>query len=518
MAGKWTSVDLVNVFASRCYKIGRALCLTTEEDFEYGLKEAEIKDKEREEALRNGTQLPILHGIPVSVKELNEQKGKLVTVGCQHLCEKVFEEDNPTIKLIKDAGAIIIVRGNVPQLAFAIHSENMVWGEARNPHNQGRSCGGSSGGDGGLVAAKCVPLAFGSDIGGSIRIPAHFNGIRGLRPSPWRISMLGHRTALYDNAAPLKQIRACSGPLGQTSEDIKIGLQVLINDRLNHYDPFVPPLPFRDDLYERASSGKVRIGYFESIENQPTTVAMKRALNIAKDALEAQGYELVRINLPTALIEEAREVFVTIIMNFCLGPMIKKLDENYERPLPCYKFPVLLVTSGFFVKNLLYAVLRLTGNNRIYKSIKSIKICSKDEINELFKRQADLYPKVKEFWDQQNIEAILQPSYLSCSFKHEHSGDMGIFFDYLNLWSLLHYPVGVVPVSSVQDGEDAGYEDGINDEWTKIIRKDMVGTVGMPISVSIVAQPWQDEIIVGIMKALDDKIKYKKALPAYLME
>ena len=88
-----------------------------------------------------------------------------------------------------------------------------------------------------MVAAKCVPLAFGSDIGGSIRIPSHFNGIRGLRPSPWRISMQGHRTALYDNAAPLKQIKACSGPLGNTADDIKLGFQTLINDRLNHYDP-----------------------------------------------------------------------------------------------------------------------------------------------------------------------------------------------------------------------------------------------------------------------------------------
>lgn len=117
LTGKWTSVDLVNVFAKRCYQIGRALCLTCEEDFEYGLAQAEIKDRERAEALKNETELPLLHGIPVSVKELNEQKGKLVTVGCEHLCEQIFAEDNPTIKLIKDAGAIIIVRGNVPQVS-----------------------------------------------------------------------------------------------------------------------------------------------------------------------------------------------------------------------------------------------------------------------------------------------------------------------------------------------------------------------------------------------------------------
>lgn len=208
---------------------------------------------------------------------------------------------------------------------------------------------------------------------------------------------------------------------------------------------------------------------------------------------------------------------MSLIINFCLGPMISKLDDHYERPLSCYKFPVLLVTSGFFIKNLLYTALKLTGNRRILKSIRAIKINTPEEINDLFKRQADLYPKVKEFWDSQSIEAILQPSYLSCSFKHENSGDMGVFLDYLNIWSLLHYPVGVVPVSNVEPGEDQGYEDGINDEWTKIIRKDMIGSVGMPLSVSIVAQPWQDEIIVGVMRALDDKIRYQKDLPANLL-
>ena len=68
-----------------------------------------------------------------------------------------------------------------------MHSENHVWGNARNPYQEERSCGGSSGGDGGLVGAQCVPLAFGTDIGGSIRIPAHFNGVAGFRPSAWRI-------------------------------------------------------------------------------------------------------------------------------------------------------------------------------------------------------------------------------------------------------------------------------------------------------------------------------------------
>ncbi len=84
-----------------------------------------------------------------------------------------------------------------------MHSENNVWGVAQNPYDNTRSCGGSSGGDAGLVAAKCVPLSYGTDIGGSIRIPCHFTGIMGIRPTPWRVSMRGSRSVHPDSFTPL---------------------------------------------------------------------------------------------------------------------------------------------------------------------------------------------------------------------------------------------------------------------------------------------------------------------------
>lgn len=153
----------------------------------------------------------------------------MCTIGCEHLCGKVYTEDCPAVKLMRDAGAIIIVRGNIPQLAYSIHSENRIWGTAQNPYDKNRSCAGSSGGDGGLVSARCVPLSFGSDIGGSIRLPAHFNGVRGIRASPWRVSMWGHRSALPDNFTSSLWIRACVGPFANTVDDVKVGLETLLS-------------------------------------------------------------------------------------------------------------------------------------------------------------------------------------------------------------------------------------------------------------------------------------------------
>lgn len=129
------------------------------------------------------------------------------------MADNIQVEDGAVLKLIRDAGAIVLVRANVSQGGLSMHSDNKVWGLAKNPYNQERSCGGSSGGDGGLVSARCVPLAFGTDIGGSIRIPGHFNGVRGFRPSPWRMPQ-GHIGVLKNNFTPLGHIKSCVGPLG----------------------------------------------------------------------------------------------------------------------------------------------------------------------------------------------------------------------------------------------------------------------------------------------------------------
>ena len=105
----------------------------------------------------------------------------------------------------------------------------------------------------------------------------------------------GHIGVLENNFSYLSQIKSCVGPLGQTVEDIKVGFQALIQPHAYKYDSNCPPCPFREEVYERALSKKVRIGYFNSYKTMPATEPMKRAVEIAREALEQQGYELVNI-------------------------------------------------------------------------------------------------------------------------------------------------------------------------------------------------------------------------------
>lgn len=100
------------------------------------------------------------------------------------------------------------------QCVLTVHTENRVWGTAMNPFDKQRSCGGSSGGDAGLVATKCVPFALGSDLGGSLRIPAAFTGTRSFKPTPGRVSIKGCRAVLPNSFSPFNHIGASPGPIG----------------------------------------------------------------------------------------------------------------------------------------------------------------------------------------------------------------------------------------------------------------------------------------------------------------
>ena len=114
----------------------------------------------------------------------------LSTLGCA-MRDREAETDSLCVKQLVKAGAIPLVRSNVSYLGIDIHTSNPIWGTAKNPHDQTRSCGGSSGGDGGLVAAKCVPMALSSELGSCIRIPAAFNGVYAFKPTQGRLSVDG---------------------------------------------------------------------------------------------------------------------------------------------------------------------------------------------------------------------------------------------------------------------------------------------------------------------------------------
>mmetsp|Transcript_10395 Transcript_10395/g.15982 ORF Transcript_10395/g.15982 Transcript_10395/m.15982 type:complete len:199 (+) Transcript_10395:553-1149(+) len=187
----------------------------------------------------------------------------------------------PLLQPILDAGAIPLVRGNVPQASLGFHCFNYLWGTSKNPLDRTRVCGGSSGGDAGLVKSRCVPIAVGADIGGSIRIPASFTGLVGFKPTQGRmlsIGMAAPRTIGFDLG--FGHFKAAAGPLAHSVQDCVEFFKLLCQGKSEEETPFLATTSFKDDKYKSVLDNRsgLKIGYIEEIPYLPVSPAVKRAM------------------------------------------------------------------------------------------------------------------------------------------------------------------------------------------------------------------------------------------------
>ncbi len=181
-------------------------------------EEALEKARLAEAAVMRGDALGPLHGVPFAIKDLTPTKGKRTTLGSKAYEDNVPDHDAPIVEALNAAGGIMVGKTTTPEFAYSGFTDSPLWGYTRNPWDLAKTAGGSSGGSGAAVAAGCVPIAEGSDMGGSVRIPASFCGIAGLKPSFGRIPF----TILPSQFDQLSHF----GPLARTVSDIALFLSV----------------------------------------------------------------------------------------------------------------------------------------------------------------------------------------------------------------------------------------------------------------------------------------------------
>eukprot|EP00347_Sterkiella_histriomuscorum_P000336 403376262 len=515
---KYTVEEVVTVFAKRCSTIGRRLCLSTVELIDKALETAKLQDITLSEAIQNGTtdQLPPLFGIPISVKDNINTKGDRNTRGAQYLQEYIAPEDALSVTFFKKAGAIILVKGNMGQVGFSIHTSNWIWGTAQNPHDTSRTCGGSTGGDAGLVAARCVPLALGADIGGSLRIPGAFNGVFAFKPSGQRCTLKGQMAA-WIVPSTFNHILASQGPLAQCVDDLTIAFKLQLNPDVHHFDHRIVPSVFREEDYQSALNGgqrNMRIGYYQSLETVPASASVRRAVAMAKDALEKQGYELVPFTLSKEEILTFRRIMITLVANHTLGPIARIILNSNEELATVYRQSAAFFFLPNCLKHLALLLLKVTGNKRQAEYAQNCFVEKKQDLDSLVNLREQWHDIMRQKWNDLGIQALICPIYPHVAFKIKNQQVMNSLLDYSFLWNLLHYPAGSLPVTQVKHEEtvdpETTYQDGFNDPWTKVIRDDIKDSAGMPISVQVVGRTHQDELVLGIMKAIDQEIGYIK--------
>jgi Asp-tRNA(Asn)/Glu-tRNA(Gln) amidotransferase A subunit family amidase len=228
-AGEISPVELLDACIDRIERFNPAVNAVTATCFARARREA----KAAEDAVRTGEPLGPLHGLPLGVKDLEDTAGLLTTRGSPLLRDNVPDADGSMVARLRSAGAIVVGKTNVPEWGAGANSRNPVWGATGNAFDPMRNAGGSSGGSAVALACDLVPLATGSDTGGSLRIPAALAGVVGFRPSPGVVP--GDRREL--GWSPISVV----GPMGRTVADTRLQLAVMAGP--DAIDPLTYPLP-----------------------------------------------------------------------------------------------------------------------------------------------------------------------------------------------------------------------------------------------------------------------------------
>jgi len=436
-------IELVDAHLTRIQELNSKLNAFVQVDAEGARQQALLA----EAAVRDGRELGVLHGVPLSIKSSIEVAGLRWEAGTKLRAGVRGERDAPLVARLRQAGAIILGVTNAPELLMAWETDNLLYGRTNNPWDLTRTPGGSSGGEAVAIAAGLSAGGVGSDGGGSIRVPAHFSGICGLKPTPGRIPATGHFPASVGPFALLGVV----GPMARNVDDLKILFAVMQGP--DDGDPSAAPVPLRwpaaDDLK------RIRVGYFEDDGRTPVTPETRAAVRTAAEALRRAGFQVEPFR-PEGL-ELARRLWwqlFGIAGGMVLGPMTKGRECDLSPMLKEFSTGVAAQPSH-------------TGQSLLDSWMQ------RDEL------------RMKIFAQMRNDPVLLCPVASIPAFRHgERSWQVeGKTVRYLDAWSytewfnLLGTPAAVVPVGKSPEG--------------------------LPIAVQIVAHPWEEELVISAAAALE---------------
>lgn len=207
-----------------------------------------------DEELEHGEKVGPLHGVPYTLKDLFDTAGVVTTAGSKVWKDRVPKQDSTVAHRLKTAGAILIGKSNTPELSLSDECSNPVYGRTNNPYDLGRTPGGSSGGAAAVIAARGVPFDIGSDVGGSVRLPAHFCGVSAFKPTMGMIPTTGHTPAYSGLFTSFNH----AGPMARSVDDLSLLTRILRGP--DHADPLAVDVPWIDP--EGVNVTDLRIGWY----------------------------------------------------------------------------------------------------------------------------------------------------------------------------------------------------------------------------------------------------------------
>jgi amidase len=397
-----------------------------------------------ESAISNGAPLGPLHGVPLTVKSCIDVAGWPCLAGSLLRKGYVPKHDAPLVARLKSAGAILLGNTNTPEFLMAYESDNLLTGKTGNPWNLSYSAGGSSGGEAAAIAAGCSMGGAGSDGGGSIRVPAHFCGICGLKPTPGRIPSTGH----FPSGAGAFSWIGVVGPMARTIADVRSLFEVMAGP--DPGDALSSPVPLR--AHTRSDLHGLRVGILESnalgIATAETTATVQQAAKWLGD----QGFTLEPIRLDG--LDRALELW-WFFFGRVIGHLLQKsVPGNEEKISPVLRDYLSRAISG--------SPITLD---------QFIEACA----------ERDLL-RAKILRQMQSVPILLSPVSSAPAFRHGEGNycpgsgylDTMRFSQWLNLAG---FPGVSVPVQ--------------------------FSGAGLPIGVQLIGRPFEDELLLDVAAAIE---------------
>jgi fatty acid amide hydrolase len=461
-------------------------------------EQAEQAAADADDQVARGAPLSPLHGVPVSIKDQFEVLDTPATRGLPSRADHRSTREGPLLGRLRGAGAIPFVKTNVPVMSMEGETHNPLYGRTNNPYDLDRAPGGSSGGEGALLAARGTPLGIGSDIGGSLRVPAHYCGITTIKATSHRLPW-GDNPPEFDEwqEAIVPQV----GPMARTVADVALAFRVLAApDNTLPPEPFVPPLPVADPAAVTVSN--LVVGVCEDDGGMRPSPAVRRAVREAADALTDAGARVVEWTPPPA--EQVYDLYATLLGGDGFRHLRRAIGDD-----PLSRVTRLLTGAGHVPRPLARGAgraLRAAGQQGAAATVRNAGQRSFDVYSDaLLARKALLRRVAASLHGPDAPDVILMPPQALPALRHGAFRDLTWSLTSIFLANLTGLPAGVVPVTTVRVDEESDRRPGA-DVVERLARSNEQGTAGLPVGVQVLAPWWREDLVLAAMAAIEARV------------
>ncbi|OOF90989.1 hypothetical protein ASPCADRAFT_211577 [Aspergillus carbonarius ITEM 5010] len=456
-----------------------------------------------------------LAGVPISLKDSVQVKGFDITLGYTKLACKPYKEDGPMAKLLKDAGAVPYAKTALPVTLLSFESANALWGHCRNPHVPEYSPGGSTGGEGALLALG-GRIGIGSDVAGSVRVPAAWSGIYSLRCSTGRWPKVGVNTSM----AGQEGVASVFSPMARTLNDLTYFTKAIVGMQPWKYDHTVHPISWREEEELEAKSRTLRIGLMTSDGVVPPTPAIERAISTTVAALTAAGHTVSEITPPATADTFTGLNLASQLLNSDGCVTFNSHLHSFEPSDPGADQLTRISNLPRSLRYLYYLWVRYIRRDVKWATlIRGFGPKSAAELWKLTAQREAFRATWHSWWDAeaQQYDFILCPVNATPALPHKAMHDAVSSCGYTFLWNLLDYTAGVLPVSHVDAKKDA-----LSGPYKTVLKQlgasnavargawkhyDAVKMAGLPTAVQVVGRRWQEEKVLGYMAAVEEALE-----------